>query len=122
MVTELDLEIPDDVLELITEFGLDASFVVQSKTYDKTTGKTTYGAQPNEIVKATPPWPNDESFSRGQVATDGNAVTYLYSKGLPFTPVAGMQVVIDSLAWTITKVQRIKSGTLDAAWGLGIQR
>lgn len=122
MATELDLEIPGEVTALLAEFGRDSTFIVRSKTYSEATGKTTYGAEPNVSRKCTPPWPYGVSFRDGDVATEGDALIYIAAEGLTFTPVVGIEVVIDSRTWMVTKVDRISSGTLDAAWALGIKR
>ena len=122
MATELDLEIPAIVVSLLATYGRDGVFVVRSRTYSEVTGKTAYGSEPNVVAKCTPPWPYGVSFKVGTVATEGEAVTYLAAQGLPFTPVVGMQVVIDGLTWVTTHVDRISSGELDAAWAMRIQR
>lgn len=122
MVTQLDLEIPADVTELLDEFGWDATFIVRSKTFDDDTGMTTYGSEPNVVRKCTPPWPYGMKFSEGDAAIDGDAVIYIAAEGLTFEPRAGMQVIIDSRTWMLVRVDRIRSGELTAAWGMVVNR
>jgi len=125
MATELDLEIPSDVVEILLEFGLDAEFVVRSKTYgsaEVTSGKTTYGADPNVFAKASPPWPYGISYRSGVTATEGDAQTLVQSQDLGFSPRVGMLAIIDSLTWMITQVDPVKCGTLTAAFMLRIER
>lgn len=125
MATELDLEIPADVVEILLEFGLDAEFVVRSKTYgsaEVTSGKTTYGSEPNVIAKASPPWPYGVNFRSGATATEGDATTIIQAQDLGFTPRNGMPVIIDTRTWMVTEVKPIKCGELEAAWMLRIER
>lgn len=122
MVTELDLEIPADVTELLAEFGFDATFIVRSKTYSEATGKTSFGAEPNVVWKCTPPWPYGVSFRDGDVATEGTAIIWIAAEGLTFEPKAGIEVIIDSRTWMVTKADRARSGELTAAWGLVVER
>lgn len=113
-MTELDDDLVPETLALIDEFGITATFAVDSGSFDPATSAWTPGVA-NVNRKVSPPGPK-------QVLVEGTRVektiTYVAASGLSFTPTIGMQVTIDGRAFKLTEVTAIYSGALVCAYEL----
>lgn len=116
MVTSLDTELRQAAVDLLATYGKGVTFVVRTKTPHADTGQTTYGTEPDVVVKATPPAPFAAGFGPADVSRYGNTVIYVADQGLTFTPTVGMQVVIDGAKLSVVRAERFYSGDLVALW------
>ena len=122
MSTELDLELGPEVVALLDEFGRDVSFDVVSKTYDPTSGETTYGSEPPVVAKTTPPWPYGTAFGKGTAAVEGKATIIVAGLDIAFVPKLGIQATIDGLKWRVVGLTPISSGADNAAYLMDVER
>lgn len=116
MTTEIDDIAVPAALELINEFGINATFIAETKVYDDVTQSTTSTA--TTIVRKVSPPQEAKTWRDGEVLRESKALVYLAASGLTFTPAIGMKVTIDGTSYGITKAVAIRSGELIAIWEL----
>jgi len=97
-------------------FGTSATLVVESDSYDPSTGVNTR-TPTNYTVKIAPPAPVAERRLT-DVVQAGDAVTMLAGEGLAVEPSTEDKLVWDSKTWQIVQVNPIVSGDQKAAFEL----
>lgn len=122
MVTTIDTKLRDKADSVLATYGKDLTFAVRTKTYDPTTGATTYGAATNTVVKGSPPGPYERRFVDGDVVRLSDARTIVAAKNLTFTPTIGIKVSFDSTDWQVVSARPMYSGEQVAAWELQLRR
>lgn len=112
-----------EVWEIVNSMGKDVTFhVASTPTYDPATGETTAAAAVESTQTVTPPYPYSMQFVDGELIKKGDAVIYLPSSGLPFTPDLGMKVTIDSVNWKIVAIMTIFTFSEAGLYELRIRR
>lgn len=97
-------------------FGTSATLVVESDSYNPTTGINTRTAT-NYSVKISPPAPVAERRLT-DVVQAGDAVCLIAGEGLAVEPTTENKIVWDSKTWQIVQVNQIVSGDQKAAYEL----
>lgn len=120
--TELDLELPADVEEILTELGEDATLDPNIGTYNPETGETTL-PDPLEDVVTIKVTPSDiaKRYRRPASAVSADCVVFASSReleALEIVPAHGMKITVGGEEMKITAVTTYKSGNLKAAYGL----
>lgn len=122
MTTPLDSKAPPKVLAAIQKYGINATFTVETKTFDATFNRATVSATTTYTKKVSPPARYSTSYSGGDMVKVGDASVILPASGLEFTPVENMNVTIGSETWHIVSVHPCRSGDLFAAYRLQLRR
>ena len=117
-MTELDLELPGEAVELIDEFGKDIVYSrVSESTYDPATGGVTKNSPPlsvKAIVQADTGQSvkyGGLSLKNGLVETADFIVT-IAADALGFEPSTGDTVAFDGHSYTVDGVKTFYSGEL----------
>lgn len=114
-MTFLDLTLPDKVYELVEKYGKEVSFTSEVKTFDATTGATTSTATVYKR-KVTPPEEFDSKYIDNDTVRLGDMQITLAAKGLKFTPIESMKVLIDAKSFNIVAIRKIYTGELIGAY------
>lgn len=109
--TELDEDLPDEIYDIIDEYGMTVTFsVAATKTYDPSLGRMTEGGVSSYDKKVSPPEGYDEKYVDNDLIQQGDVKIYLPEKDLEFNPIAGMKVTIRETIWQIVRVKPIRTG------------
>lgn len=113
---------PDLAIELIEEFGVEETWVIDpSPNFDQVAGEATPGAPVNVTVTITPPLQYKKEFFDGDVKL--NDVSYCFIRGdVSFTPRRAMKIVINGETWNVRGVKPLVSGRKTAAYTLYVTR
>lgn len=125
MTTILDKKIPSVVENILSEYGKDAVFTVETTNYDATTGEVTVLTTVDYTRKISPPGQAVKFLFAEMFKNSVKVTSFLSMVGnynLGFTPTLGMKVTFDSVVYKITQVQPVYSGELIAAYQLILDR
>lgn len=122
MTTPLDRKAPPKVLATIQKHGINATFTVETKTFDATLNRVTVSATDTYTQKVSPPARYSTSYSGADLVKQGDASVILPASGLEFTPTENMNVTIGSETWHIVSVSPMRSGDLVAAYRLHLRQ
>lgn len=114
-MTVLDDIIPAKVVAILSTYGADVTFTVESgKTYNPATGTVTSSAA-DYVVKSSPPYPYARQFINGDTVQEGD-MQIIIAPPSGWTPANGQKFVLDSHTFRVVSVEPIYSGALVAAY------
>lgn len=122
MATSLDTRLVPRIKTLVEKYGLPATFVTQSETYDPATGVTTLGSPTNHSVTVTPPAPYRRGYVPGSDVPGEDLEALLYASGLAFTPAAGQKATVDGQTFRVVSVSPLYTGEQVGAYVLQLRR
>jgi len=125
-MTELDGEVPQDVLDAIDGkdgVGVPASFSRETTSYNPATGAVAQDAASIVTRKVSPPAQFDREFINGTTVLATDLQIILPGLGLPagFEPAPGMVCEESGRKYQIISVTPLRSGTLVAAYEIQLR-
>lgn len=121
MPGQLDTKMRDVAETLIERFGKVVSWTSYNDSPDPTTGQVDRTAT-QHTSKISPPIGPNQNYVAGQVIEQGEFDLMLAASAIVFVPKVGDEVDIDSVVYTVVKVDWIYSGTQVAAYKCTVRR
>ncbi len=118
---------PLEILELITEVGVDAVFrTYASDAYDPATGQRTRGALTTHMKKVLPPYKMSvttaaERFGSVDGVKEATYFSAVAASGLGFIPAVNQELVWDGQVWNLTAVNPIRDEAAVLAYEFGMK-
>lgn len=121
MAGQLDAKMRAVAETLIERFGKVVDWTSYDDVPDPATGTVSRTANSHQPTISPPVGPN-QSYVAGQVIEQGEFDVMLAASAITFTPKVGDEVDIDSVIYTVVKVDWIYSGELVAAYKCTVRR
>lgn len=109
-------------MAILQRLGRTADFVTPaSKSYDATTGVTTFMSPAINTATVSPPLMYERKYIDDTTIQDGDAQLILAAQGLTFTPTLKHEVHFDSTEWQIVSLRPVYSGEQIAVYMLQVR-
>lgn len=103
-------------VELLAELGRDVTLTNETRSYDRTTGKTTVTGTASQTVLASPLLPYKKTVADGDLIRNDASSTFFSAVGLTLVPVFGTMILIDGETWRVLVANRFDSDANAALW------
>ena len=126
-MTILDDNLVPAVTNMIARLGRSATFTVTVDVYDPATGVNT-PTPTGHVILVSPIVSRNEMFwnyterEATSITQLGESRIFAAGENIPFTPVKGMKVTIDTIPWMIERIIPHASGTLIAAYEMWLKK
>lgn len=121
MTTPLDEKIVPKVAEVISKYGISATFHVEGAPTKSADRQTATATETTYSVKISPPTTRSSTMLPDLVE-HGTSFFFVAGQGLLFTPDAGQSVSYGGRRYRVRYVEEIRSGDSVAAWEIGVKR
>lgn len=121
MTTPLDLKVVPKVADVISTYGIAATFHVEGAPTLSADRQTVTATETAYSVKISPPTTRSATLLPDLVEA-GSSFFFVAGQGLAFTPDAGQSVTYGGRRYRVWYAEELRSGDLVAAWEIGVKR